>query len=68
MVTNCSTWKDNIMLSTDLKGTNFYLVSRLGFKCLDILDVSVATRGSLRRVEWLGTAQHAKLTQCYQLV
>ena len=41
---------------------------KCGFNCLKILDVSLATRSSLRRAEWLETAQHAKLTQCHQLM
>ena len=42
------------------KSTNFYLVSRLGFNCLHIFDVSVVTKDSLRRPEWLETYKIAK--------
>ena len=31
-----------------------------GFNCLNILDVSVVTRGSLRRAEWLEIYKIAK--------
>ena len=64
MVRNCSTLKANTMLSIDLKDKpvdQFLFSSRLVFNCLNILNVSVVTSSSLRRAEWLETAQHAKL-------
>lgn len=64
MVRNCSTSKANTMLPIDLKDEpvdHFLFCSKLGFNCLNILNNSVVRRGSLRRGEWLETAQHVKL-------
>ena len=63
MFRNCSTSKANTVLPIDLKDkpVDQLFCSKLGFNCLNILNISVVTRGSLRRGEWLETAQHVKL-------